>query len=41
VLAFQRDFEREETGIFADIEAEVVAWHDGGEKPALGGSATA
>jgi outer membrane protein OmpA-like peptidoglycan-associated protein len=41
VLSFQREFERPETGAFADVEAEIVAWHDGGEKPRPGSGATA
>lgn len=41
VLAFQREFERKETGDFADVEAEIVAWHDGGSKPKPGSSAAA
>jgi hypothetical protein len=36
VLSFQQDFERPETGKFEDIEQDLVAWHDGGQKPKVG-----
>ena len=34
VRLFQRDFGRPETGKLSDEErAELIAWHDGGDKP--------
>jgi hypothetical protein len=33
VRAFQRDFGRQPTGDFRDIEKELKDWHDGGNKP--------
>lgn len=35
VRAFQEDFGRDPTGNFKDIEADLTAWHDGGDKPAI------
>lgn len=35
VRAFQEDFGRDPTGNFRDIEADLTAWHDGGDKPAI------
>jgi hypothetical protein len=36
VRAFQREFQREETGVIAHIAEALLAWHDRGEVPELG-----
>lgn len=38
VRSFQRDFGRPETGsLSAEEQAEVIRWHDGGDKPSVAG----
>lgn len=36
---YQRYFGRDVTGLLDDIREELIAWHDGGQRPEIGGAA--
>ena len=33
VVLFQQDFNRNQTGVLADIQEDLTSWHDGGDQP--------